>query len=209
MKKTFWGFNLSSCLRYRRWGLGWGLKTKLIQCEMGLEANRSDLSKRKTYHTQRSLMSSGSGGEKPDMLFTQVADDSTSIYCPLIIFVPWWGINKLNKGVRITAAALINNATAWLDTGWMETPRASNPKWAPKETSQNELREVKRPVNNINNIQSEERGALWCFNLSFYLLLCFFAAFVELCGRFPFPRSLKQTKLSPVAEFFLPVLILI
>lgn len=201
MKKTFWGFNFNWCLRYRRWGLGWGLKWKLIQCEMGLEANPLDLSKRKTYHTQRSLMSSGSGGEKPDMLFTQVAVDSTWIYCPLIIFVPWWGINDLNKGVRI--AALINNATARLDTGWMETPRAANPKWAPKETSQNELREVKRPVNNINNILSEERGALWCFNLFFSPLTLLVAAFAEICGRFVFPHSLKQKELSPVAEFFL------
>lgn len=58
----------------------------------------------------------------------------------------------------------------WLDTGWKETPQATNPKRAPKETQLNELREVKRPVNNINNILSRERGALWCFNLYFFLL---------------------------------------
>lgn len=59
----------------------------------------------------------------------------------------------------------------------MEAPQATDQKWAPKETFQNELREVKRPVNNINNILSEERGALWCFNLSFFLSLCFFCSF--------------------------------
>lgn len=45
---------------------------------MGLEANPLDLSKSKNIsHTHKDLMSSGSGGEKPDMLFTQVAVDST------------------------------------------------------------------------------------------------------------------------------------
>lgn len=77
-KQTFWGFNLSSCCQYAV-GVGWGLKWKLIQCEMGLEANPLDLSKRKTYHTQRKkLMSPESAGETHvDMLLPQVAVDST------------------------------------------------------------------------------------------------------------------------------------
>lgn len=94
----------------------------------------------------------------------------------------------------------------------MEARRATNPKWAPKETSQNELREVKRPVNNINNILSEERGALWCFNLSFFpSCAAFFAAFAEICGRLPFPRSLKQKRAVSCCWILLlhPVLILI
>lgn len=65
----------------------------------------------------------------------------------------------------------------WIQAEWMEAPQATNSKWAPKETLENELREVKRPVNNINNILSEERGALWCLKISPFfsslaLLLC-------------------------------------
>lgn len=95
----------------------------------------------------------------------------------------------------------------------MEAPRAANPKWAPKETLENELREVKRPVNNINNILSEERGALWCLNLSlfFSLLLRSFAAFTEICGRSPSPCLLKQKRAVSCFWILLlhPVLILI
>lgn len=169
------------------WNGPWGQSTGPVQ-------------KENISHTGKNLMSSGSAGEKPDMLFPQVAVDSTWIYCPLIIFVPWWGINNLNKGVRITTAALINNATAWLDAGWMEAPQATNPKWSPKETFRNELREVKRPVNNINNIQSEEKGALWCFNLFFPpldLLLCRNMWLLSI------PQVAETKELSPVAEFFL------
>lgn len=84
----------------------------------------------------------------------------------------------------------------------METPQAPNPKWAPKETSQNELREVKRPVDNINKILNGEKGSLCGFNPIFSLLLTFFAAFTEICGLFPFPCSLKQKEQSHVAKFF-------
>ena len=118
MKKTIWGFNLSSRVQYRRWGLGWVLKWKLIQCEMGLEASPLELSE--TYHTQRNIWCRQNlGEEKPDMLFTQVAVDSTYIYCPLIIFVLWWSTNNLNNGGRTTAATLINNATVdWIQAEW-------------------------------------------------------------------------------------------
>lgn len=212
VKKTSWGFNLSSCVRYRRWGLGFGLKWKLIQCEMGLEANPLDLSKRKTYHTQRKIWCHQDLGER-NLTCCSLKWLLTALkfIVPLIIFVPWRGINNLNKGVRITAAALINNATAWLDTGWMEAPQATNPKWAPKETLQNGLREVKRPVNNINNILSEEKGGLWCFNLSLFLLLWFFVVFAEIRGRFLFPCSLKQKRAVSCCWILLlnPVLILI
>lgn len=58
-KKTLWGFHPRSYPQNRRWGgcVGWvsrgsGLKWKLIRCEIGLEANPLDLSKRKTYHMQ-------------------------------------------------------------------------------------------------------------------------------------------------------------
>lgn len=52
-KRSFWGFNLGSC--FRAVGKG-GLKWKLIQCEMGLEANPPDLSKSKTFRTQKKVI---------------------------------------------------------------------------------------------------------------------------------------------------------
>lgn len=73
----------------------------------------------------------------------------------------------------------------------MEAPEAPDPKWAPKETLQNELREVKRPVNNINNILSEERGALWCFNLSFFPLASLLCSFC---------RNMWSLSVSPLTE---------
>lgn len=174
------------------------MKWKLIQCEMGLEANPLDLSKRKTSHTHRSLISSGSGGKKPDMLFTQLAVDSTHIYYPLIIFGPWWGINNLNKEVRI--AALINNATACLGTGWMEPPRATHPTWAPKETSQNELRRLK----GLSTIRttSEERGNLWCFHLFVFPLAQLLCNFCRNMWSFFHIPACWNKKSFTLAEFF-------
>lgn len=91
----------------------------------------------------------------------------------LLLFFSWHQQLQQHQQYQlqsIAATALINNATTWPDTAWMEASLAINPKWAPKETFENELREGKRPVNNINNILGEERRTLWCLNL--FPLLC-------------------------------------
>ena len=165
MKKTFWGLNLSSCLQYRRRGLVPGPEMETNPVWNGPRGQSiGPVQKENLSHAEKDLMSSESGGEKPDMSLTQVAADSTSIYCPLIILVPWWGINNLNNGVRTTAAALINNATGYRLNG-------DSTGYKPKVSSQRDptqwVGEVKRPVNNTNNTLSAGiRGPL-LFLLSF------------------------------------------
>lgn len=85
-KQTFWGFNLSSCLQYAV-GVGLGLEMETNPVWNGPWGQFTrPVQKENISHTEKNPMSPGSAGEKPNMLLPQVAVDSTSIYCPLIIF---------------------------------------------------------------------------------------------------------------------------
>lgn len=83
----------------------------------------------------------------------------------------------------------------------MEAPQAANSKWAPKETPHNELREVKRPVNNINNMRAENRAPQMAL-ISFFFLPSCVASSEKYVVIFYFPSLSNKKGLSPIAKFF-------
>lgn len=122
-----------------RWGLGWGLKWKLIWCEMGLEANPPTCPKGKHItHQEESSVIRVCRREARHVVTSSGCWQGFNLLSHHYFFFPWWGINNLNSGVRITATALINNATAWLDTGWMN---GGSTGYKLKVSSQRDLRE--------------------------------------------------------------------